>query len=42
MIDALVEDIETDKRVALNCLTRPEYEKFKHDPVFQTAEQPKL
>ncbi|KAI0688556.1 riboflavin kinase [Cytidiella melzeri] len=38
--EALIEDIEMDKRVALNCLARPEYEKYKQDSVF--AGQPKL
>ncbi|KAI0091867.1 riboflavin kinase [Irpex rosettiformis] len=32
--EALIEDIETDKRVALNCLTRPAYEKFKQHTIF--------
>ncbi|KAI0347491.1 riboflavin kinase [Trametopsis cervina] len=38
--EALIEDIETDKRVALNCLARPHYEAFKQDKVF--TGQPKL
>ncbi|WWD18178.1 hypothetical protein CI109_102627 [Kwoniella shandongensis] len=29
--DALVEDIKTDVKVALNCLARPEYAKYAHD-----------
>lgn len=32
--EALIEDIEVDKRVALNCLNRPEYEKYARDPHF--------
>ncbi|KAI0796462.1 riboflavin kinase [Abortiporus biennis] len=32
--EALIEDIETDKRVALNSLARPEYEKYIEDPYF--------
>ncbi|KAJ7276163.1 riboflavin kinase [Mycena haematopus] len=32
--EALIEDIEVDKRVALNSLTRPAYEKYKEDPHF--------
>ncbi|EIN10330.1 riboflavin kinase [Punctularia strigosozonata HHB-11173 SS5] len=33
--EALIEDIETDKRVALNCLARPAYAKFRTDPLFR-------
>ncbi|KAI0068989.1 riboflavin kinase [Artomyces pyxidatus] len=32
--EALIEDIETDKRVALNSLARPAYDKFASDPHF--------
>ncbi|KAJ7283846.1 hypothetical protein C8J57DRAFT_1293770 [Mycena rebaudengoi] len=32
--DALIQDIEVDKRVALNSLNRPEYHKYKEDPHF--------
>ncbi|EGO01659.1 hypothetical protein SERLA73DRAFT_85449 [Serpula lacrymans var. lacrymans S7.3] len=32
--EALIEDIETDKQVALRCLARPEYEKFASDTYF--------
>ncbi|TFY65113.1 hypothetical protein EVJ58_g2171 [Rhodofomes roseus] len=39
--EGLVEDIETDKRVALKSLARLAYEKFKSDPIFDTT-QPKL
>lgn len=35
--EALIEDIEMDKRVALNCLARPAYEKYRNDPLFQTS-----
>ncbi|KAI0772650.1 riboflavin kinase [Irpex lacteus] len=38
--EALIQDIETDKQVALNCLARPEYEKFKTHKTF--TEHPKL
>jgi len=38
--EALIEDIETDKRVAINCLARPEYQKFRNDPVF--IKQPEM
>jgi riboflavin kinase len=34
LADALIADIDTDKRVALNSLQRPEYEKFARDPLF--------
>jgi len=34
--EALMVDIETDKRVALNSVTRPAYEKFQDDPFFQS------
>ncbi|KAJ3506051.1 hypothetical protein NMY22_g17372 [Coprinellus aureogranulatus] len=33
--EALIEDIEIDKRVALNCLERPEYRKYSQDPRFK-------
>lgn len=33
--EALIEDIETDKVVALNSLTRPEYQKHMQDPIFE-------
>lgn len=32
--EALIEDIETDKRVALNSLDRPEYQRFAKDAHF--------
>ncbi|KAF9263616.1 riboflavin kinase [Marasmius fiardii PR-910] len=32
--EALIEDIEMDKRVALKSLDRPEYRKYLHDPHF--------
>ncbi|KAF5331553.1 hypothetical protein D9611_007627 [Ephemerocybe angulata] len=32
--EALIDDIEFDKRVALNCLERPEYRKYEQDPYF--------
>ncbi|KAJ7781494.1 riboflavin kinase [Mycena metata] len=35
--DALIEDIEVDKRVALNSLNRPEYQKFRADPHFDLS-----
>jgi hypothetical protein len=31
----LIEDIETDKRVALNSLARSTYQKFVHDKYFE-------
>ena len=34
MTEALIEDIETDKRVALNSLNRPDYQKFAQDSHF--------
>ncbi|TFK56102.1 riboflavin kinase [Heliocybe sulcata] len=34
--EALIDDIETDKRVALNSLARPAYEKYQEDPFFQS------
>lgn len=40
--EALIEDIETDKRVALKSLARPAYERFKSDAIFDTTQQPKL
>jgi len=36
--EGLVEDIETDKHVALKSLSRPAYEKFKSDIIFDTAQ----
>ena len=36
-LDALIEDIETDKRVALKSLSRPGYEKYKLDPHFHPS-----
>lgn len=41
-VEALIEDIETDKKVALRCLARPEYQKFKLDPSFDVVQSPKL
>jgi riboflavin kinase len=35
--EALIEDIETDKRVALNSLDRPEYQKFAKDAHFDLS-----
>ncbi|KII95878.1 hypothetical protein PLICRDRAFT_34828 [Plicaturopsis crispa FD-325 SS-3] len=35
--EALIEDIETDKRVALKSLERPGYKKFMSDPQFDTS-----
>jgi len=35
--EALIEDIEMDKRVALNCLARPAYQKYREDPLFETS-----
>lgn len=32
--EGLIEDIETDKRVALKSLARPAYQKFAHDEHF--------
>lgn len=32
--EALIDDIEFDKQVALNCLERPEYRKYAQDPHF--------
>jgi riboflavin kinase len=32
--EALIDDIETDKHVALNCLARPNYEKYSKDDFF--------
>ncbi|OCH93550.1 riboflavin kinase [Obba rivulosa] len=40
--EALIEDIETDKRVALSSLARPAYERFKEDPLFKTSAHPRL
>lgn len=43
IVEALIEDIETDKRVALNSLNRPGYERFKSDAFFDSAtNQPRL
>ncbi|KAF9040627.1 riboflavin kinase [Panaeolus papilionaceus] len=36
--EALIEDIETDKRVALNCLQRPGYQKYARDRHFVAVE----
>ncbi|EEB92260.1 hypothetical protein MPER_09259, partial [Moniliophthora perniciosa FA553] len=33
-LEALIEDIDTDKRVALNSLNRPEYQKYTNDSHF--------
>jgi len=35
--EALIDDIDTDKRVALNSLNRPGYQKFAQDAHFQTS-----
>ncbi|KZT12924.1 riboflavin kinase [Laetiporus sulphureus 93-53] len=35
--EALIEDIEMDKRVALKSLARPAYERYKSDPLFGTS-----
>ncbi|KAJ6599308.1 riboflavin kinase [Mycena vulgaris] len=35
--DALIEDIEVDKRVALNSLSRPQYTKYMKDPHFDLS-----
>jgi riboflavin kinase len=35
--EALIEDIEVDKRVALNSLQRPQYEKYREDPHFDLS-----
>ena len=32
--EGLIEDIETDKKVALNSLARPDYERYKTDKHF--------
>jgi len=40
--EALIEDIETDKRVALKSLARPGYEAFQSDPLFDSISHPKL
>lgn len=34
-LEDLIEDIETDKRVALKSLMRPDYQKFVHDGYFE-------
>ena len=34
-VEALIEDIETDKRVALNSLDRPDYQRFARDAHFE-------
>ncbi|KAF8803851.1 riboflavin kinase [Phlegmacium glaucopus] len=36
--EALIEDIEIDKQVALNCLQRPEYQKYTKEPSFVLAD----
>ncbi|KAI0751432.1 riboflavin kinase [Daedaleopsis nitida] len=42
-LEALIEDIEMDKRVALNSLNRPGYEQLKSDAFFDSAtNQPRL
>ena len=40
LLEALIEDIETDKRVALNCLERLEYEKYSRDSFFNISGMP--
>ncbi|KAJ7228894.1 riboflavin kinase [Mycena pura] len=35
--EALIQDIEVDKRVALNSLSRPHYDKYKEDPHFDLS-----
>ncbi|OBZ76944.1 Riboflavin kinase [Grifola frondosa] len=40
--EGLIEDIETDKRVALKSLARPAYEKFKTDSFFDISNHPRL
>nr|VWO97338.1 5-aminolevulinate synthase (EC (5-aminolevulinic acid synthase) (Delta-ALA synthase) (Delta-aminolevulinate synthase) [Ganoderma boninense] len=40
--EALIEDIETDKRVALKSIARTGYQQFQLDPFFDNANQPKL
>lgn len=35
--EALIEDIEVDRRVALNCLERPAYQKFMKDSFFNIS-----
>jgi riboflavin kinase len=35
IIEALIEDINTDKQVALNSLARPAYRKYAKDPAFR-------
>ena len=37
-LESLVEDIETDKQVALKSLSRPAYEKSKSDLIFDTTQ----
>lgn len=34
-IEALIEDINTDKKVALNSLARPAYSEYTKDPAFR-------
>jgi len=36
--EALIEDIEIDKQVALNCLQRPAYQKYANDPPFKLGD----
>ncbi|KAF9563715.1 riboflavin kinase [Agrocybe pediades] len=36
--EALIEDINVDKEVALNCLQRPEYQKYAADAYFEHSE----
>jgi len=40
--EALIEDIEFDKKVALKSLARPEYEKYMSDPFFMDWQRPEL
>lgn len=35
VLEALIEDINTDKQVALNSLSRPAYSKYAKDPAFR-------
>ncbi|EJF62909.1 riboflavin kinase [Dichomitus squalens LYAD-421 SS1] len=40
--EALIEDIETDKRVAIKSLARPSYQRYQSDPFFTDARQHNL
>ncbi|KAM5535706.1 hypothetical protein V8D89_010693 [Ganoderma adspersum] len=40
--EALIEDIETDKRVALKSIARTGYQQFQSDSFFDNASQPRL